>query len=84
MELDRQIHRVFERADQFCGMIWKQQARHIFETDGICPHILDLLGYGGPVVDGVGIPQGIGQGYLGMAFFLIGRCHGCLQIAQVV
>ncbi len=89
MQLDGQLGVLLHGLDQLGSLVRHQQACHILDTDGIRAHLLNLLGSAGPVFQGVGIAQGVGQGNLRMSSALlllhsVGGVHGLLQIAQVV
>ena len=84
MELDRQIHRVFQRSYQLCGRVGKKKSRHVLDTDGVGPHILDPLRDIHPVIQGVSVSQGIRKGDLRLRLLFICRLHCRLQVAKVI
>ena len=85
MKLDGKTRGLFQSLNQLGCLIRHQKAGHILNADGIRPHLLDGFCLGSPVIQCVGIAQGIGQGYLSLRTpFLLCGIHAGLQIAQIV
>ena len=81
MKLNRNIYSSFQSSYQLSCLVRNKQACHILDTDGIRTHILYSFCHIYPVVQGISIAQGIGQGNLCMSFFLVGCFYGCLQVS---
>ena len=61
MELNRDMNSLFQGLHKLCCLIGQQKAGHVLDTDGICSHLFNLFCNIGPVFQGIGIAQGIGQ-----------------------
>ena len=84
VNLNRDLYAFLQSGHKFCGLYRNQKSCHIFDTDGICTHIFDFFCNVLPVIQGVGITQGIGQGHLCMSLFLIGCFDSCLKISDII
>ena len=89
MQLNRKLCILLHGLDQFGSLVRHQQACHILDTDGIRSHLLNLLGRRCPVLQGIGISQGVGQRDLRMSPALlllhpVGGIDRFLQVAQVI
>ena len=84
MQINGNLHRLFEGLYQLRSLIRQQQASHIFNTDGVRPHLLNLLCLLCPVLQSIGISQSVGQGHLSVSILFVCRSHSGLQITQVI
>ena len=89
MQLEGQLGILFHGLDQLGSLVRHQQACHILDTDGIRAHLLDLFSGACPVLQSIGIAQGIGQSDLRMSsslflFHPVGGVYRLLQVAQVI
>ena len=85
VQLDGKACGLFQSLDQLCCLVGHQKAGHILDADGICPHLLNGFCLGSPVLQCVGISQGIGQGYLRLrALLLLRGIYAGLQVSQIV
>ncbi|GFI30392.1 hypothetical protein IMSAGC013_01782 [Lachnospiraceae bacterium] len=84
MKLNGETGGCFQGFHQFFCLIRGQKTCHILDTDGICPHLFNLLRHLCPIFQCISVSQCIGKSNLCMTFFFVG-CGNCsLQIAQVI
>ena len=84
MQLNRDFNCFFQNGYQFGCFVRKQKTCHVFDTDGVCTHVLNVFCHLCPVIQGVSITQGVRQCYLCMSFFFV-CCFDCgLQVTQVI
>ena len=67
---------VFDTANNVVGRLWFQQSCHVFEGDGVCPHIEELSGQFNVAINIVQGGYGVADGALGMATDFLHRGHG--------
>ena len=84
MQLNRQIHRFFQRFDQIIRLIGREKSRHILDADRISACIGDLLGVLHVIFVGEHRAGRIGNSDLCVSAFLFGGLNGNLQIFDVV
>ena len=84
MQVDGQGGGLLQSLHQLLRRIGGQKSGHVLDAQGVSSHLLDLFCNLFPVVQGVGVAQGIAQGDLHMGFLLVGRLHRRLQVADVV
>ena len=84
MQVNRKGGGLLEGSHQLLRCIRGEQSGHILDAQGVCAHVLDLLGNVLPVIQGVRVAQGIGKSDLDMSFFLVGGLYSGLQIADIV
>ena len=84
MQVDWKLCSFLQGLYQLCRRIWSQQSCHVLDTQGISAHVLNPLGNILPVVQGVGIAQGVAQCNLRMSFFPVGGLYSCLQVADII
>ena len=84
VHLKRDLRSGLDRGNQFGRLIRKQKSGHILDTDGISSHLLDALCHGYPVIQGVGVAQGVGKRDLNVTAFLTGSIDRCLKVTKVV
>ena len=71
VKLNGKVRGLLKSRHQLRCLVGKQQAGHILDADGIRSHLFDLLCHGGPVFQGIGVSQCIGQGTWAWAFSLL-------------
>ena len=89
VELDGKFGAALHGLDELGSLVRHQQTCHVLDTDGVRTHLLDSLSRLSPVLQRIGVTQGVGQCHLRMApaFLLlhpVGGIYSLLQIAQVV
>ena len=84
VELNRNLHSLFQRLDQLCCRIRKQKTCHILDTDRVRSHFLNLFCNISPILKRIRVANRVRQRHLRMSFFLIGCLYRCLQVAQIV
>ena len=84
VQVDGKAGALLQSRHQLSRRVGGQQTRHVLDTQGISPHVLDLSGDVLPVVQGVGVAQGVAQRDLRMALLLVGSLHRGPQVADIV
>ena len=84
MHLQRDLHGLLQSLEEFGRFVRDQQAGHVLDADRIRAHVLHLLRQMAEILDRVRFAEGIGNGRLDVAAFLLGRLHGGLEVAHVV
>ena len=84
VQVDGKAGALLQSRHQLSRRIGGQKPCHVLDTQGISAHVLDLPGDVLPVVQGVGVAQGIAQRDLRMALLLVGGLHSGPQVADVV
>jgi len=67
MQMYRNFSAFFQAADQLKGLVRFKQSGHVFNTDGMRPHIFDLFAQIDPRIQSVYRAGGVGNGALSMS-----------------
>ena len=84
MDVDGKAGALLQGLNQLVGRIGAQKACHILDAEGIGSHVLYPLCKLLPVVQGIGVSQGVAQGDLGVASFLLGGLYRGLQVPYII
>ena len=84
VKLNRNADSLFQGGDQLGGGIRSQQGRHILNTDGIRPGLLNALSVIHKVFRSEYRAGGIGNGNLGVSLFLLRGLNSRLQVFDIV
>src|SRR5690554_1602679 len=84
LHVDRDIQFFLQTTDQLIRYVRLENARHVFDRDGISTHIGDFFRQLNPHVDGVHRTGGIGDGTLGMLAGFTNRLDDAVHVARVV
>ena len=84
VQVDGHGDAVLQLAHEVIGVQRQQQVRHILDADGICAHLLEVLGEADEVIVVMHRADGVAQRNLGPAAVLLHGLNSLAQVADVV
>ena len=84
LHVNRDVQLFLQTADQIKGHVRLENARHVFDRDGVRTHVGDFFRQLDPHVDGVNRARGVGNGALGVFAGLANSLDGAIQVTGIV
>jgi len=84
MKIDWDLYSLFQGLNKLSSLVRNKKSCHIFDTDGICTHILDTFCKVCPVIQCVSISKCVSHCNLCMCFFLVCCLYSCLKVTKVI